>query len=173
MTTGATPRTLAGRPLPEACWTVDWQASMTRPPPSSRTYATPDHRHRRDQCVSRLSLRQSSRQSVPSTGLTRSTSRPLLTGASSGPTATSTSILAKAAIEKQLRILESDIGLSESVKSASLGESPASDRKQSLQRCQSRPCPGTLSDDYSASRNDDFVRAAAEAARSADKATAR
>ena len=70
--------------------------------------------------------------------------------------------IAKAAIEKQLRILESDIGLSEGVKSTAWGKVQAA-IADSLFKEAISALPGTLSNAYSASSNDDFVRAAAEA----------
>jgi len=70
--------------------------------------------------------------------------------------------IAKAAIEKQLRILESDIGLSEGVK-ATAWTAVRDAIANSLFNEATVALPGTLGGDYSASRNDDFVRAAAEA----------
>ena len=72
--------------------------------------------------------------------------------------------LAKAAIEKQLRILESDIGLSEDVKSTAWDAVKSAILNNLFTEMAFTASKGSsFVADYSASRNDDFVRAAAEA----------
>ena len=72
--------------------------------------------------------------------------------------------IAKAAIEKQLRILESDIGLSDSVKEAAwMAVQNAILNNLFGDAAFTASKGGDFMDDYNASRNDDFVRAAAEA----------